>query len=235
MRLTLADHLEELRRRLAICVLAVVAGSGLGFALAPRLLAWLKQPAGSWLPALAVLSPTEALAAYVRVAVTFGLIVALPVVLHQVWVFIESALTRSERFYGVLFVWLGSLLFAGGAMFAYAVVLPVSLRVLLSLGGPSLVPVISVSRYLSFTLGLMTVCGAVCELPLVIVLLARMGLVTPKGLRQRRGLALVIILAVAALLTPTTDALNLLLMAIPLVVLYELSVFLARLARPAIR
>jgi sec-independent protein translocase protein TatC len=232
MRLTLAEHLDELRRRLAVCLVAVALGSGVGFAFAGHLLELLKRPAGVWLPHLAFFSPTEALFAYVRVAVTFGIVVALPVLLYEVWAFIESALTRVERFYGLLFVWLGSLLFAGGVAFAYAALLPVSLRVLLTIGGPSLMPMISVSRYLSFALGLLIACGAVFELPLVIVLLAKLGAVTPQLLRQQRGLAIVIILVVAALLTPTTDALSLLLMALPLLALYELSILLARLVRP---
>ena len=235
MRMTLAEHLEELRRRLAVALLAVVVGSCAGFALAGRVLEWLKRPAGSLLPQLAFFSPTEALFAYVRVAVTLGVVVALPVVLYEVWGFIESALTRTERVYGRLFVWLGSALFAAGAAFAYAALLPVSLRMLLTIGGPSLMPMISVGRYLSFVLGLMIACGAVFELPLIIVLLTKLGVVTPALLRQQRGVAIVIILVIAAVVTPTTDALNLMLMALPLVVLYELSILLSRFARPTSR
>src|SRR3989338_2301011 len=138
--MTLADHLDELRRRLAWCLLAVVLGSGVGFAFAGHLLEFLKRPAGALLPQFAFFSPTEALFAYVHVAVTFGVVVALPVLLYEAWAFIESALTRTERLLGLLFVWLGSLPFAGGVACAYAVLLPVSLRVLLAIGSPSLMP-----------------------------------------------------------------------------------------------
>ncbi len=233
--MTLVDHLDELRRRLAWCLLAVVLGSGVGFAFAGHLLEFLKRPSGVLLPQLAFFSPTEALGAYMRVAVTFGVVVALPVLLYEVWAFIESALTRTERLLGLLFVWLGSLLFAGGVAFAYAVLLPVSLRVLLTIGSPSLMPMISVSRYLSFVCGLLLACGAVCELPLVIMLLTKLGVVTPQALRQQRGVALVAILVVAAILTPTTDAISLLLMALPLAALYELSILLACFVCPTTR
>lgn len=231
--MTLVDHLEELRRRLLICVIAVAAGCLAGFVYATPLLAWLKHPADAWLPTLAFFSPTESLGAYLRVAVTAGVVIALPIVLYQIWAFVESALSRTERLYGLLFVWMGSALFIAGAALAYSVLLPASLKLLLSIGGDALQPMISVSRYLSFALGLMLACGLLCELPLAVLLLAAIGIVTPQGLRRWRGVALVALVTLAALLTPTTDALSLVLMAVPLVLLYELSILLARVVRPS--
>ncbi len=217
----------ELRRRLLVCVLTVLLASGLGFWLADWLLAWLKRPAGYLLPTLAFFSPTEGLVAYLTVAVAFGLVAALPVLLYQLWAFVRPALTWRERTYGVAFVCWGSLCFVLGAEVGYGVLLPYFLKFLLSVGSPHLAPVISVSQYLSFVLGVILLCGAVFELPVVVFLLSRMGLVNPQMLRRHRPLAMLIILIVAAMVTPTTDAISLFLLALPLALLYEFSRLIA--------
>jgi sec-independent protein translocase protein TatC len=208
----------------------VVLTSGIGFGVAGRLIEWLKRPAGSLLPRLAFFSPTEALVAYVKVAVLFGVVLALPVLLYQVWAFVRPGLIRRERTAGLAFVWWGSVLFATGAALAYTVCLPVFLQFLLNVGSPSLEPVISISRYLSFVTSVILICGAFFELPLVVWMLSRLGILTPRVLRRRRSLALLAMLIVAAFVTPTTDAISLLLMTVPLLVLYELSILVSSLS-----
>jgi sec-independent protein translocase protein TatC len=233
-RLPIIEHLVELRKRLGICLLAVGLTSGLGFGVAGRLIEWLKRPAGSLLPRLAFFSPTEALVAYAKVAVAFGVVLALPVILYQLWAFVRPGLTWRERSMGLAFVWWGSALFALGAALAYAVCLPFFLRFLLTVGGPSLEPVISISRYLSFVMGVILIFGALCELPLIVWLLSRLGILTPHTLRRHRRLAMLAMLIVAAVASPTTDAISLLLMALPLWLLYELSIIVSRVSgRPA--
>ena len=227
-RMALAEHLGELRRRLAICLAAVLIASCVGFALAERLIGWLKRPAEGFLPRLAFFSPTEALVAYLKVAVGFGVVVALPVILAQLWAFVRPALSWRERFYGMAFVWWGSLLFIGGAAFAYVVCLPLFLRFLLRIGEAQLVPIISVSRYLGFATGVMLTCGVLFEVPLAMVFLTRVGLITPATLRRQRGIALLGLVVVAAFVTPTTDAISLLLMTIPLLGLYELAIVVSQ-------
>ncbi|MBI3087310.1 MAG: twin-arginine translocase subunit TatC [Candidatus Omnitrophica bacterium] len=221
------EHLEELRRRLGVCLAVLLAASGIGLWQADRLIEWLRRPAGYLLPRLAFFSPTEALVAYMKVAVGFGLALSLPVVLYQAWAFVRPALTRRERAYGLALVSWGSALFGLGVLVGYGMLLPFFLRFLLTVGGTHLEPVISISGYLSFVLGTLLVCGALCELPLVIAVLSRLGIVTPKMLQRRRHLALLGIVVAAAVLSPTTDALTLLLLTIPLVVLYELSIIVA--------
>ena len=227
-RLAVAEHLAEIRRRLAICLLTLVISAGLGFRWAGELLAWLKRPAGALLPHLAFFSPAEGMVAYLKLAVAFGLVAASPVILYQAWAFVRPGLTRRERAAVLAGIWWGGLLFVVGAAVGYRVLLPVFLKVLLSVGTDQLTPVISVSRYVSFALGVIVWCGALCELPVVIAMLSRLGLVTPAALRRRRAMALVAVLIIAALITPTTDAISLLLMAAPLVLLYELSILIAR-------
>jgi len=228
-RLTLVEHLDELRWRLALCLATLFVTGTLALWNAERLIAWLRRPIGIWPLRLAYFSPTEALGAYLTVGVWGGLILALPVILYQAWMFVRPALTWRER--SAVLAWLGwgSALFLGGAAAAYWLVLPKLLRFLLSIGSPSLQPVLSVRQYLSFVLSVVISCGAVCELPLVIALLTRLDVVTPQSLRRFRPLALLALVIAAALLTPTTDAFTLLLAMIPLAALYELSIAISRL------
>lgn len=229
-KLTLIQHLDELRRRLWRC-LAVIAAATVFCALnAATLIAWLKAPAGEALPRLAFFSPAESLTAYLKVAVTGGLLLSLPVLLAQAWAFIQPALTQRERAFGTRFVWWGSALFFVGAAFAYWVLLPTALHVLLTFGTPELEPVISVSRYLGFVTTILLVSGAAFELPLLMYLLAALGIVAPRQLRRHWRTAYLAIVVGAAVLTPTPDAVTMLLMTVPLWALYEISVLIAHAA-----
>ena len=229
-RLTLIAHLEELRRRLWVSLGAIIVGGAVSLAWAGQLLHWLQRPAGPWLPQLAFFSPPEAMLAYLQVAITAGVVLAMPVLLYQVWAFISPGLTPRERGYGAAFVWWGSLLFVAGAAFAYGGLLPVTLRFLLTFGGGTLVPVISVSRYLSFVLMILLACGVIFQLPLIIWMLAKLRVVTAAGLRRKWRHAVVAMTIAAALVTPTTDIATMLLLVVPMLALYEVSIWMAALA-----
>ena len=231
-RLTLAEHLEELRRRLGISLAALLIAAWVSFTQVERVIDWLQRPAEGLLPRLAFFSPTEPLIAYVKVAVLAGLLLSMPVILAQLWGFVRTGLTPQERSYGAVFIGWGSVQFLGGAAFAYYVMLPVSLRFLLGIGQRVLEPVISIGRYLSFVTTVVLWCGLVFELPVVLFLLAKVGIVTPEWLRQQRSYAILVLVIIAALVTPTTDPVNLLLMTVPLVALYELSIVITRFAMP---
>jgi len=234
--MTLAEHLDELRKRLGICLAAWLAAMAVGFANAGRLIEWLQRPAEGSLPRLAVFSPTEPLMAFLSVAVLAGAALAMPVFLWQVWGFIRAGLSLRERAWGQVFVWWGSAQFIGGVLFAYYALLPVSLRVLLRIGQAYFEPVISVERYLGFVLSLAWWCGLIFELPVALWLLATVGIVTPEWLRQQRPYATLVLVIVAAIVTPTTDPVSLLLMAAPLLILYEVSILMTRVAvRPRIQ
>jgi sec-independent protein translocase protein TatC len=228
---TIGEHLEELRHRLIWCVAAWFVATAVGFTVAQPLIGWLKQPAGAALPRLAFLAPTEAVAAHMKVAMTVGLVCALPVILYHAWMFIIPGLHPSERRLGLGLIAAGAVLFAMGGAAGYALVLPAVLRFLLTFGGPEMVPMITVGRYVGFALGVIVACGLVCEMPLVIVGLVRIGLVTAQSLRRHRGIALIGLAAGAAILSPTTDAVSLLLCVGPLWLLYEVSVAVASLVQ----
>jgi sec-independent protein translocase protein TatC len=127
-------------------------------------------------------------------------------------------------------VWWGSVLFLAGVAFAYWVLLPVSLQFLLGFGGGQLEPVISISRYVSFTTMIILVSGVVFQLPIAVLMLARLGVVNPHTLRRKWRHALVTIVIAAAILTPTTDVATMLLMTVPMLALYEVSIWVAALA-----
>jgi len=226
------EHLDELRRRLWVCLLVISVASTASFGLAGKLMDWLKRPAGASLPTLAFFSPPEAMLAYLKVAVISGLILSTPLLLHELWAFISPGLTPRERRYGLAFVWWGTVLFGAGVAFAYWVLLPVSLKFLLGFGSGQLTPVISISRYISFTTMVMIACGGVFELPLAIALLTKIGIVTPQMLRRKWRHAVVILMIAAAILTPTTDVATMILMVAPMLVLYETSIWVARCAVP---
>ena len=230
VRLTLAGHLEELRRRLGVSLGALLLAIGISASQADRLIHWLRRPVEGLLPTFAFFSPTEPLIAYLKVAGLAGAILAMPILLSQLWGFVRTGLTPRERTLGLGFVWGGSVLFTAGAAFAYYVLLPVSLRFLLGFGRGTLEPVISIDTYLSFVTSLAFWCGILFELPALVWLLAKVGVVTPTWLRQSRPYAILVMVISAALVTPTTDPVSLLLMMAPLLVLYELSIGLARFA-----
>lgn len=228
--MTLAGHLEELRRRLAVSLAVFLLATVASWTQVERLIEWLRRPAEPWLPRFAYFSPTEPLIAYIKVAVLSGLILAMPVILAQVWGFVRAGLNWKERYYGLWFIWWGSVLFLAGAVFAYVALLPVSFKVLLGIGRNILEPMISIDRYLSFVTTLIFWCGLIFELPVVLFLLAKVGIVTPEWLRQQRPYAVLVLVIIAAVVTPTTDPVNLLLMSVPLILLYEVSILVTRVA-----
>lgn len=228
--LALGDHLEELRRRLGFCLLVFILSIGVAFTQIERLLDWLKYPAAALLPQLVFFHPAEPLSAYIKLATLGGLLLAMPVILWQVWGFVRIALSRREQLLGIIFVSWGSFQFFAGVAFAYFFLLPVSLKFLLSIGSRQLQPMISIDAYLSFVISILGWSGLIFELPVVLLILAKVGIVTTEWLRQQRAYAVLALVVIAAVITPTTDPVNLLLMALPLVALYEGAIMITRLA-----
>lgn len=234
LQLTIAEHLEELRKRLGFGLAALLVAIGLSATQAARLIEWLKTPVLPEISRFAVFSPTEPIVAYINVSVLAGLVLAMPVILWQLWSFIRPGLKESERKNGLLFIAWGSFQFALGMAFAFSLLIPASLHFLLGIGRYTFEPVISIQNYLSFVTTLMFWSGIVFELPVVLFILAKLGVVTTQWLIQQRPYAILVMFIVAAVVTPTTDPVNLFLMALPMVFLYEISIFITRWASPKI-
>lgn len=229
-QLTLGQHLEELRHRLLIIALAFALGTGLVFVATPRIFHLLLLPAGDIKPVF--IDVTEMLATYFKVALLGGFILGLPVFLYELVMFIAPGLTPREKRYLYWLLPSAAVLFVGGALFSYFVFLPPALDFLLHFGEDIATPQIRIGNYVAVVTRLMVGTGIVFETPLVMLFLARMGLVSYRTLARGRRWAVVMAFVVGAIITPTMDPVNQTLIAVPVMVLYELGIWLARLLAP---
>ena len=231
---TIMQHLAELRRRVLICVVAVIIGSAVAFAFFEQLIELLVRPArdlnlddGGQLVFTEV---TELLTTAVKVSFVAGLVLAMPIVLYQVVMFVAPGLTGRERRYLFGFMPGAMLAFVSGVAFGYFVLTPPALHFLLTFGGDVAVPLIRVSNIINLMIRLLFWMGVAFETPLVMYLLAQLGIVSARGLARFRRHWVVVAFILGAIITPTFDPVNQGLVAIPLLVLYELGILLARFA-----
>jgi sec-independent protein translocase protein TatC len=230
-KLPLTAHLQELRKRLILSFIAVGGGFVLCYAFAEKIFDILAAPLLNMMPAggsLIFTSVAEAFFTYMKVAFISGLILASPFVLYQIWAFVAPGLYRHEKKYVVPFVLAGSFFFAIGILFAYYVALPVGFKFLLGFATDFIKPLPSMKEYLSFSIKFLLAFGLVFEFPVVLVLLARIGVVDAKTLARQRKYAILLIFIFAAILTPP-DIISQLIVALPMIGLYELSILLSKL------
>jgi sec-independent protein translocase protein TatC len=230
-KLPLTAHLQELRKRLILSFVAVAAGFALCYTFAERIFDILANPLLEMMPrggSLVFTSVAEAFFTYMKVAFISGLILASPFVLYQIWAFVAPGLYRHEKKYVVPFVLAGSFFFAIGIFFAYYVALPVGFKFLLGFTTDFIKPLPSMKEYLSFSIKFLLAFGLVFEFPVVLVLLARIGVVDAKTLARQRKYAILLIFIFAAILTPP-DIVSQLIFALPMIGLYELSILLSKL------
>ncbi len=225
-----AEHLEELRRRLAVTGVVFLIAVIVAGVFASDLLEALRVPAGDI--DLIFIRPPEMFMAYFNVVVTAGILVTLPVALYEILLFIGPAFESDSEKKGMrLFRWLAFpavlILFASGVVFAYLVLLPVALEYFATFGGDAATAQWTISAYLKFVLNILIGLGAAFEMPLFILLLARFGIVTSDTLRRGWRIAFVVTAIIAAVITPTPDPLNMSLVWLPLFGLYLLGVLLA--------
>jgi sec-independent protein translocase protein TatC len=231
-QMTLVEHLEELRQRLQYAVLGLLVATGVGLIFVDRLLAILLRPAGH--VKLTTLTVLEPFLVKVKVAFLFGFAVSMPWILYQIYAFVDPALTETERRRTIPLSLLAGLLFALGIVFGYLVILPVSLRWLLAQAGTQFNVLITANAYISFVLFFLLIVGATFETPLVILTLALLGVVSPQTLRKEWRIAYMIIAGIAVFGTPDWSPVTMLLVAVPMVMLYEFSIVLCRIfIRPA--
>ncbi len=237
-------HLEELRKRLIISFSAIGVAFVLAFNIREYCLRLLQWPlttdivVGRKFPfvvfqekppiaKLTALGPAETLWTHFKVAFIVGAMLALPVVLYQLWKFIEPGLLPKEKRFALPFVILSTVSFFVGVAFCFFIVLPMAMQFLLTFD-PSIQQMPRFGEYVDFTLKFLLAFGAIFELPLGITIAARLGMVTPQFLARNRKYAILVNFIVAAILTPTTDVFNQALMAQPMGVLYEVGILAAR-------
>ncbi len=224
------DHLEELRRRLVICAIAVGLGFIISYVFAKQLFSYLILPLTKVLPEdsrLIFTNLPEMFIAYIKVALVAGIILAIPIIFYQLWMFLAPALYQKEKRYIIPFVLFSSILFAAGALFGYLVVFPYGFKFFVSFATEDIQALPSVKQYFSFAIRLLLAFGLVFEMPIVVLFLTKIGLITPDKMKEFRKFAILSSFILAAILTPP-DVATQLMMALPIIILYEISIFLSK-------
>lgn len=228
--MTLLEHLEELRRRLIYSLIAVVCGTAAGFVLNDMLMNWLLRLVEGAGVTVQVIEVPEKFTTSMRLALTAGIALAMPVIVYQIWRFVAPGLLPTERRYILIGLPLVIVFFASGVAFSYLVALPTALNFLLSFGSEEVVTQPRLAPYLSFVSSLLLWSGVSFETPVFLFFLAKIGVVDTERLKQWRKYALLVVFVVGAVITPTPDPLNMSIVALPLYVLYEVGILLSRFA-----
>lgn len=227
-RMPILEHLDELRQRLLRAVIALAIGVVAGTFITPRVLKLLVAPLGDQVPI--AISPTEAPAVFFKVSIVIGFVLAMPIIVYQFFRFVAPGLEPHEKRYIFIGTPIAALSFAIGVVFAARVLIPAALPFLRGFLSDIVEQRYSINRYISFVSSVLLWAGLVFETPLLMYFLAKLGVVTPKGFAGARRVVIVAAAVGAAVITPTTDPVNMLLIMAPFLLLYELGILLARLA-----
>ncbi|MBI4668298.1 MAG: twin-arginine translocase subunit TatC [Elusimicrobia bacterium] len=222
--MTLVKHLEELRHRLIVCILSIAVFSIAAYYYSESIFRWLAKPAGG----LVFIAPAEAFLARLKIAFFGGLFLSVPVILFEVWKFVVVGLTGREKKSLAWILPSSYVLFTLGAALALFAVFPTAMRFLLAYGSDELKPFLSVGAYLRFVSFLTFSFGLLFQLPLVLLFLGRLGIITSAGLAKQRRLAYLVSFVTAAFLTPGPDIFSQILLAVPTILLYEISLIAMR-------
>lgn len=224
--MSIIEHLEELRKRIIISAIALVVGMAVCFIFKSWLLQFLITPLGD--KKLITLSPTESFMTVFKVAGYGGMILASPVIIFQIWAFVAPGLQTKEKRVIVFSTLFTTLLFLAGIAFAWYLVLPRGLDFLLGYEDEVFNQQVQAASYFTFVAFFLLGFGLIFELPAMILSLVRVGIVDTKMLKKNRKYAIVIGAVVSAALTPGQDLFSMLAMAIPFILLFEISLFLSR-------
>ena len=243
----LMAHLVELRKRLMVIAVFIGAAFIVLFHYSEHLFNLLIFPLSTELKivptkpfihvstkkavSLVFLSPAEGFWMHLKVSMVTAFVVSLPVIFFQLWRFISPGLVEEEKKYVLPFIITSTSLFLLGAAFCFIIILPFALTFLLGYKSGNLTPMLSVGSYMDFCVKFILAFGAIFELPLILIFFARFGIVTPAALAKHRRYTVLAAFIVAAVLTPTPDAFNQTLMAVPIIILYEIGIILSRLVQ----
>ena len=224
-------HLEELRTRLIRCSIAVLIGTMASYAFKEKLFDILTWPLIQAMPPNGKLIYTglpEAFFTYLKVSFITGLLLAAPVIAYQFWMFVAPGLYKKERFLLAPVIFLSAFFFVGGALFGYYLVLPWGFKFFIGFSSETIQAMPSMKEYLSLASKMLLAFGFVFELPIVLTSMAALGLTTAGFLKKNRKYAVVMAFVIGAVLTPSPDVVSQVMMAVPLVILYELSIIGAK-------
>jgi sec-independent protein translocase protein TatC len=228
-KLPLLGHFNELRRRLIRVVIALVITTTISFIFYEKIFDILLLPAKG--TQLVFIEMTEMVGTIMRVCLAGGVILAAPYITLQIILFVAPALTHREKRYVYLITPWVAFMFIAGVVFGYFILIPPATKFLLTFGSNIAVPQIKIGNYISIITRLLLIIGGVFEMPVAITFLARIGIVKASWLASKRKIAIIVAFVIAAIITPTFDPINQSLVAVPLVVLYEMSIWLAKLVQ----
>ncbi len=230
------DHLEELRKRIIFAVLFLIGGCIVSGIFINQLLEYvLLKPAVAVNLNLQNLKPFGQPFLYFKVVLIAGVVIAFPFMLYQLWKFIAPGLYMKERKWASVITLLTSLCFLVGVFFAYFVMIPVMLKFAATFGSDKIKNIIDVNEYFGFISMMVLASGIIFEMPMISFILAKVGILTPSFLRKYRRHAIIVLLIVAAVLTPTPDPINQLIFATPLLILYEISILVAKFGQKKVK
>ncbi|OQW62676.1 MAG: hypothetical protein A4S17_01425 [Proteobacteria bacterium HN_bin10] len=219
----MAAHIREVKRRLIVIAATICASFALAFAYSSHLIAWFKRP---FQDDLVFYGPTEALFASVKLSFLAGIVLSLPVILYQCWKFVEPALLPREQRWAIPLFCLAAGFFALGMTFGNLVILPLVIQFFVSFGmDRTLTPQLAVETYVDFNVKFLLIFGFAFELPLVMTMACRIGAATPDMFSAFRRHAIMVALIVSAVVTPDATLFTMLLMAVPLILLYEIGIW----------
>lgn len=230
---TFFDHLNELRKCIVKVLWILVVGFVVTILFKESIFDFLRAPIAPYLPSngLVFTGPVDKFVAYLKVCFLASALITSPLWLYQVWLFIVPALYKHEKKVAAYFIAFGSFLFTAGAAFVYYLVFPMAFKYLLTFGGTTDQPMITINEYLEFFVVTTLVFGLAFEMPLVLVLFGMLGVIDDHFLKEKRRIAIMLLAVLSAVITPP-DALSMLALLAPLVFLYEVSIFLVRWLKP---
>ncbi len=229
--LTLVEHLAELRKRIIYSAIVFILASSFCYSFAEKIIDNIIDIARN--VEFVFIAPAELLLSYIKLSVIGGLIISAPFLIFQIWLFVIPGLKRKEKRYILFSLLLGSVFFIAGVTFAYFVVVPTMIVFFIGFQIEAIKPMISFNSYLSFVLSTIFTFGAIFELPILMVLLSRFGILKVSFLKQNRKFIILIIFVLAAILTPP-DVISQIILAGPMILLAEIGIFLAGLAEKKI-
>ncbi len=228
---TVLEHLAELRSRLVKCVIAVVITAIISFVFAEQIFRVLTLPAANTGIKLVYIEMTEMLGIYMTVCISAAITLAMPYLVYQILMFVFPALTFIEKRYVLMLLpWVGCM-FLGGVIFGYFVLIPPAVKFLLTFGTNIAIPQIRIGSYITVVTRVLLIAGVIFELPVISTFLARLGIITSSWLASKRKAAFILAFVLGAIVTPTFDPINQSLVAVPLIVLFEMSIWLAKLVQ----
>lgn len=223
-RLTLVGHLDELRKRIIYIITAVMIGSIVSYKQIDAIVDFILQPAKDL--HFIYLSPADLFLAYIKLAIVSGFIITLPITIYQTWRFILPGIGKKQKVFVMLASLMSMIFFAAGALFSYYGIIPLSIQFFIKMSRQEIAPLFSFTSYMGFVGSLLLAFGITFQMPIFIMLLTQFNIITPEFLKRSRKVFVVLIFILAAILTPP-DVISQILLAVPMLVLLELSIIVS--------